>query len=77
FNAIALIQSGQPAIATMSTGNYPTVLLKQIADRCHELKKDKPRLIWAFDNDKAGKDAIKKFHLRALQEKWASSAALP
>ncbi|MDR8424709.1 toprim domain-containing protein, partial [Acinetobacter baumannii] len=32
FNAIALIQSGQPAIATMSTGNYPTVLLKQIAD---------------------------------------------
>ncbi|MDT1827775.1 toprim domain-containing protein, partial [Acinetobacter baumannii] len=66
FNAIALIQSGQPAIATMSTGNYPTVLLKQIADRCHELKKDKPRLIWAFDNDKAGKDAIKKFHLRAL-----------
>lgn len=77
FNAIALIQAGQPAIATMSTTNYPSVLLKKIEDRCRELKKDKPRLVWAFDNDKAGKDAIKKFHTRALQEKWASTAALP
>ncbi|WP_151765078.1 toprim domain-containing protein [Acinetobacter soli] len=77
FNAIALIQAGQPAIATMATGNYPSILLKQIEERCHELKKDKPRLIWAFDNDKAGKDAIRKFHLKSIQEKWASSAALP
>lgn len=77
FNSIALVQSGQPAIAGMSTSNYPTQLLKQIEDRCHELKIDKPRLIWAFDNDKAGKDAIKKFHIRALQQKWSSSAALP
>ncbi|MGQ2387046.1 toprim domain-containing protein [Acinetobacter ursingii] len=77
FNAIALIQAGQPAIATMTTSNYPSVLLKLIEERCHELKKDKPRLIWAFDNDKTGRDTAKKFHLKALQEKWASSAALP
>ena len=57
----------------MATGNYPSILLKQIEERCYELKKDKPRLIWAFDNDKAGKDAIRKFHLKAIQEKWASS----
>ncbi|OUY08733.1 toprim domain-containing protein [Acinetobacter populi] len=77
FNSIALVHSGQAAIASMSTSNYPSKLLKQIEDRCHELKIDKPRLIWAFDNDKAGKDAIKKFHIRALQQKWSSSAALP
>ena len=77
FNAIALTLSNVPAVATMSSGNYPTKLLQQITDRCHELKKDKPRLCWAFDNDKAGKKAIKKFHLRAIQEKWSSTAALP
>lgn len=67
FNAIALSFSKQPSIATLSTSNYPSIILKQIADRCIELKKDRPRLRWAFDNDKAGKKAIKKFHLRALQ----------
>lgn len=77
FNAIALSFSKQPSIATLSTSNYPSLILKQITDRCIELKKDRPRLRWAFDNDKAGKKAIKKFHLRALQEKWNSTAALP
>ncbi|WP_336034130.1 toprim domain-containing protein [Acinetobacter bereziniae] len=77
FNAIALNFSKQPSIATMSTSNYPSQILKQISDRCLELKLSRPRLRWAFDNDKAGKKAIKKFHLRALQEKWDSTAALP
>ena len=39
----------------MSTENYPEKMLKQIADRCHELGCQKPRIRWAFDNDKAGK----------------------
>ena len=70
FNSIALTLSGVPSIATMSSGNYPVKLLQQITDRCHELKKDKPRLCWAYDNDKEGRKKLKKFHLRALQEKW-------
>ncbi|MFM9822779.1 toprim domain-containing protein [Acinetobacter baumannii] len=77
FNAIALSLSGQPSIATMSTENYPEKMLKQIADRCHELGCQKPRIRWAFDNDKAGKKSIRKFHLRAVQNHWDSTAALP
>ncbi len=77
FNAIALIQSGQVAISCMASTNYPSKLLKQIEDRCFELKKDKPRVVWAFDNDKAGQNATTKFHIQALQHKWASTAALP
>ena len=77
FNSIALTLSGVPSIATMSSGNYPVKLLQQITDRCHELKKDKPRLCWAYDNDKEGRKKLKKFNLRALQEKWSSTAALP
>lgn len=77
FNAIALSQAGQPAISCMASSNYPHKFLQQLEDRCFELKKDKPKIIWAFDNDKAGKNATSKFHLRALQAKWRSSAAFP
>jgi len=44
FNAIALSLSGQASIVTMSTENYPEKMLKQIADRCHELNRQKPRI---------------------------------
>lgn len=77
FNAIALSFSKVPSIATMSTNNYPSDILKKIEVRCVELNKQKPRLRWAFDNDTAGRKAIKKYHLKALQEGWSSTAALP
>ena len=77
FDAIALSQSGVKAISCLSCVNYPSAFLKQIADRCHELKIDKPRLRWAFDNDSAGKGYTVKWHERSRAEGWSSTAAQP
>ena len=77
FNSIALSQSEIFSISNMNSGNYPAVLLEQIKQRCHELNKDKPRLVWALDNDPAGKKYLSKHHKRAMDEGWISTAALP
>ncbi|HAV6109641.1 TPA: toprim [Acinetobacter baumannii] len=77
FDAIALSQSGVKAMSCLSCVNYPSQMLKAIADRCHELKIDKPRLRWAFDNDSAGKGYTVKWHERSRAEGWSSTAAQP
>ncbi|RZG65360.1 toprim [Acinetobacter bouvetii] len=77
FNSIALSQSEIFSISNMNSGNYPAVLLEQIKQHCHELNKDKPRLVWALDNDTAGKKYLSKHHKRAMDEGWISTAALP
>lgn len=77
FNSIALSQSETFSISNMNSGNYPAVLLEQVKQRCHELNKDKPRLVWALDNDPAGKKYLSKHHKRAMDEGWISTAALP
>lgn len=77
FNSIALSQSEIFSISNMNSGNYPAVLLEQVKQRCHELNKDKPRLVWALDNDPAGKKYLSKHHKRAMDEGWISTAALP
>lgn len=77
FNSIALSHSEIFSISNMNSGNYPAVLLEQIKQRCHELNKDKPRLVWALDNDPAGKKYLSKHHKRAMDEGWISTAALP
>ena len=77
FDAIALSEIGETAMSCLSCVNYPEQMLKAIAAHCHELKKDKPRLRWAFDNDAAGKGYTVKFHERARVEGWSSTAAQP
>lgn len=79
FNSIALSFSKLVSVATISSNNYPTQLLEQIKKYCTEELKvtTLPKLIWAFDNDKAGKIAVQKFHDKAQAEGWNSSAALP
>lgn len=79
FNSIALSLSDLISSATISSNNYPTQLLEQIKNYCEaELKVlTRPKLIWAFDNDIAGKDAVLKFHQKATEEGWISSCALP
>ena len=78
FNSIALSFKGFTTAATISSQNYPSDLLTKIKTRCEELKlKTQPTLIWAFDNDVAGKDATLKFHQLAVQEGWTSTAVIP
>ncbi len=78
FNSIAISFSGITSVATLSSNNYPTQLLLKIKKRCEELGLKKlPTLVWAFDNDIAGKDAAIEFHNRATKDGWESTAALP
>ncbi|WP_347453634.1 toprim domain-containing protein [Acinetobacter thermotolerans] len=77
FDAIALSQSGVKAMTCLSCVNYPAQMLDAIANRCHELKIDRPRLRWAFDNDSAGKSYTVKWHERSRAEGWSSTAAQP
>lgn len=76
FNAMSLVQSGLFAVATLSSNNYPSMLLSMLAETIPADKK-RPRLIWAFDDDRAGRSHIIKFAHRAMQEGWEVSAALP
>ncbi|WLF84512.1 toprim domain-containing protein [Moraxella sp. ZY210820] len=73
FDAIALNMAlknmGIIAVSCISSQNYPSDLLAQI-DK-------KQQIVWAFDNDPAGKKAILKFHQRAIEEGFKSSAVLP
>ncbi len=77
FDAIAISQIGRKAMSCLSCVNYPEQMLQAIADRCHELKIDKPRLCWAFDNDAAGKGYTIKWHERSRAAGWSSTAAQP
>lgn len=79
FDAIALHFVGIKAISTISCGNYPNVFFEQLKNYCqNELKiSSYPTLVWAFDNDKAGKSAVLKFHKKALEEGFNSTAVLP
>ncbi|EAA1889286.1 toprim domain-containing protein, partial [Salmonella enterica] len=52
FNALSLCQAGLPAVATLSSNNYPLAALDTLAKELGE--KPRPRLVWAFDGDKAG-----------------------
>ncbi|EAB9069684.1 bifunctional DNA primase/helicase [Salmonella enterica subsp. enterica] len=75
FNAIALNEAGRAAVATLSSVNYPKALLDMLAEILGD--KPRPRLIWAFDDDKAGRSHIVKFAHRARDAGWEVSAALP
>ncbi|MEH5619554.1 toprim domain-containing protein [Enterobacter cloacae] len=75
FNAIALNEAGKAAVATLSSVNYPKALLDMLAEVLGD--KPRPRLIWAFDDDRAGRSHIVKFARRAQDVGWEVSAALP
>ena len=78
FNSIALSFSNITSAATLSSNNYPSKLLEAIKSRCEELKLKKlPTIVWAFDNDTSGRKATLQYHLRAVEEGWISTAALP
>lgn len=69
LDAIALTLNGIKAVATLSAGNYPAQQLAAL--------KGKPiTLVWALDNDKAGRENIKKHIKRAHEDGFENRAAL-
>lgn len=72
FDAIALWLHGLPAVAAMSSNNYPDTALEALA-KAHA--GDLPVLVWALDGDKAGRSFTRKHVERATAAGWDCKAA--
>ena len=74
FDAESLRLNGVPAVSAMTCYNYPEAALARLAEACGS--RPRPRLIWAFDGNHAGRSHILKFIRRARQAGWHCGAAL-
>lgn len=76
FDAVALTQARRPAVSNMSTGPYPDHFLDGLRKACDEAdRKDRPRLVFAFDVGAAGVTYSRKHVARARREGWEATAA--
>lgn len=75
FNAISLMHVGKTAVSTMSSGSYPDVSLKELAQQCLENGTPRPTLVWALDSDAAGRKFTHKHIERARADGWECTAA--
>lgn len=76
FDAIALNQSGKvAAVSLMSCNNYPEDALAELRTAAAALNRPTPKLIWAFDVDKAGTYYTREFVKRARKDGWHCGAA--
>ncbi len=75
FDAIALLHHGIMAVSNMACGNYPSNFLQEIQKVCAQGKR--PRIIWAQDGNRAGRNATLKHCKRAVHDKWQCGAAQP
>ncbi|AXE32260.1 bifunctional DNA primase/helicase [Chromobacterium phragmitis] len=76
FKAIGLLHHDITAVSALSTTNYPHLFLAGLAELCDAAGRDRPALVWAFDDDPAGRKAIRAFVKRAREDGWTCSAAL-
>ncbi|MFD0726986.1 toprim domain-containing protein [Lysobacter brunescens] len=77
FKAIALELNGIPARALLSCVNYPEKALQALAAQCREANVPRPKLVWALDDDEAGKRYTLEFVERARKDGWECDAAQP
>ncbi|MGA4103127.1 toprim domain-containing protein [Ralstonia nicotianae] len=77
FDAIALLHHGIAAAALLSCVNYPRAALAALAEQCATTGRSRPRLVWALDDDRAGRRYMAQHIERARADGWAASAALP
>ncbi|ENU92524.1 hypothetical protein F971_01506 [Acinetobacter vivianii] len=77
FDTIALWLSGITSFSALSCNNYPFIFLNNLARLCAEAAKPLPKLVWAFDNDKAGHDGIFKNIELAENAGFECEVALP
>ncbi|UCV02328.1 toprim domain-containing protein [Dechloromonas denitrificans] len=76
FNSIALLHHGIYAASAMSCSNYPHLFLQAVIESCEAAEKDRPKLVWALDDGKAGTTYARKFKERSEKEGWKSSCVL-
>lgn len=76
FKAIGLLLNGIDAVSSLSTSNYPSLALQALAQQCEANGKERPALVFAYDDDPAGRAATRKYCKRAKEEGWEVSAAL-
>lgn len=77
FDSIALAQTGITSATYMSSSNYPEKLLTEIKKYCTDHNKNLPTIVWAIDNDKAGKNSLYKLHTKAKEQGFISECAVP
>lgn len=77
FKAIALELNGIPARALLSCVNYPDKALQALSEQCRMANVPRPRLVWALDDDDAGKRYTLEFVARARRDGWDCDAAQP
>lgn len=74
FDAESLRLNGMAAVSAMTCYNYPEAALARLAEACGSRRR--PRLVWAFDGNNAGRSHIVKFVKRARAQGWECAAAL-
>lgn len=72
FDALSLIHAGYMAIASISCGHYPDGFFTMLRER-----RLNPTIIFALDNDHAGREGIRKHVAHARQDGWRVKAAMP
>ena len=77
FDAIALIQSGIPAVSLMSCYNYPNTALDALKKEYQKNDRHLPRLVFALDDGPAGESFTRKFVNYARKAGFPATAAQP
>lgn len=76
FKAIGLLHNGITATSTLTTNNYPSEALAALATECEANGRERPRLVFAYDDDPAGHSFTRKYCHRAKEEGWEVAAAI-
>lgn len=77
FDACALHQSGLSSASPISCVNFPSAALEQLKEKYQHHKKTLPTLVFAYDNDNAGRDYTKKAVKKAEALGFHAVAAQP
>jgi hypothetical protein len=76
FDSIALLHHDIWAASAMSCNNYPGTFLKAVAEQCKTADRKRPKLVWALDGDRAGREYTRKWVERSRKDGWEAGAAV-
>jgi hypothetical protein len=77
LKSLALMQVGIPSVASISSSNFPDTAIKELAAKCLAAGKKMPTIVWAYDNDKAGRDGTLRNHKQMQELQFSDTAAMP